>query len=160
MSDLAARLLADKAKAAFVHESSADPQAGYEALRRGTIDVAIDGLPHALVEAGRGDVRIVGVTSPARSSALPLVTSFGEAWPGEDFSVLALVATSAAETPEVRAAIRRAWQQAARSPAAEAAFAQAGATLLASSERPAIEALEEAFLRHAGLIARYPPRRR
>lgn len=99
MSDLAARLLADKAKVAFVHELSSDPQAGYDALRRGTIDVAIDGLPHALAEAGRGDVRILGVTSPARSPALPLVTAFGESWPGEDFSVLGLVATSAAETP-------------------------------------------------------------
>jgi hypothetical protein len=67
---------------------------------------------------------------------------------------------SAAETAEVRAAIRRAWQQAARSPAVEAAFAQAGATLLLSSERPARDVLEDAFLRHAGLIARFPPRQR
>ena len=107
-----------------------------------------------------GDVRILAVTSLARSPALPLVTAFGEAWPGEDFSVLALVAMSAAETPEVRAAVRRAWQQAARAPATEAAFGQVGAALLATSERPAKDVLEEAFLRHAGLIARFPPRRR
>ena len=95
MSQLAGRLLAAKAGVDMEQAPFADPQEPYAALRRDAVDLVLDGLPQALEESNRGDVRILAVTAAQRTTVLPQVKSFGELWPGEDFSDLVLVGIAA-----------------------------------------------------------------
>ena len=59
----------------------------------------------------------------------------------------------------MRADVRNAWEQVRRRPELPSAFAQAGAVYLGGSDKGVQEMIESEFLRHAGLIARFPPKR-
>jgi tripartite-type tricarboxylate transporter receptor subunit TctC len=159
MSVLAGRLLAAKSGVTMVHEGYADPPAAYAALRDERVDLVIDGLPAALEKAASGDFRIIGVTSARRVSPLPHVRAFGELWPGEDYTDLVLIGVAAGERSDVRAALQRAWNDARHRPLLVQAFADMGASNLALSPGSALDMLEDEFLRHAALLARFPPRR-
>jgi tripartite-type tricarboxylate transporter receptor subunit TctC len=159
MSELAARLFAQKTGVALVHAPFSDMDAPYQALRRGDIDLLVDGLPHVLEEMARGGMRILLVTSGERSPSLPGTPAFGELWVGEDFSDLVLLGVGATERPRVRSELRHAWEAVARTPEFRSSMVQAGAIVVGSDPARARDDLEAEYLRHARLLARFPPSR-
>jgi tripartite-type tricarboxylate transporter receptor subunit TctC len=159
MGELAGRLLGEKSSLHIVHQETADPDTPYDALRAGVIDALIDGLPNALEEVARTGARILAVTSSQRAAALPDVRAFGEWWPGEDFSDLVLLGVGGSEREDVRGAMRAAWNDVRRRARISGETAKAGAGMIELGDRAARDVIEDEFLRHAGLIARFPPRR-
>ncbi|HEX4882962.1 MAG TPA: tripartite tricarboxylate transporter substrate-binding protein, partial [Casimicrobiaceae bacterium] len=159
MSELAARCFAQKTGLALVHAPFSDMHAPYEALRRGDIELLVDGLPRVLEEVARGDMRVLLVTSGERSPSLPGTPAFGELWGGEDFSDLVLLGVGVTERPRVRSELRHAWEAVARTPAFRNAMVQAGAIVVGSDSTRAGDDLEAEYLRHARLLARFPPSR-
>ena len=91
MSMLAAQFLADMLGGNVEVVSFFSADVAYAALRRGEIDANIDGLPNALEEAALVSARILAVSSKDRAAAIPEVPSFGERWPGEDFSTFVAI---------------------------------------------------------------------
>jgi hypothetical protein len=88
---------------------------------------------------------------------VPQARAFGELWPGEDFSDLVLLGIGGGERADIRAEVQRAWHEVRKRPALAADLRQAGATFLGAGDRRVQEAIDDEFLRHASLIARYPP---
>jgi tripartite-type tricarboxylate transporter receptor subunit TctC len=140
-----------------VHVPFDDMDAAYQALRGDEVDLLIVGLPLALRKAAAGESRVLLVTGADRASALPDVRAFGELWSAEDFSDLVLLGVGAAAPAEVRTAISAAWDEMRRGPALRAAVEATGAAFAGQGAGPARESLEAEYLRHARLLARFPP---
>jgi tripartite-type tricarboxylate transporter receptor subunit TctC len=141
-----------------VHVPFDDMDAAYRALDGDEVDLVIVGLPLALRKAATGDSRVLLVTGADRASVLPEVRAFGELWSAEDFSDLVLLGVGAAVPAAVRNAIAAAWDEMRRRPALRAAIEATGASFVGEGAGPARESLEAEYLRHARLIARFPPR--
>jgi tripartite-type tricarboxylate transporter receptor subunit TctC len=155
MSMLAAQFLAEMlgANVEMVSFSSAD--AAYAALRRGEIDANIDGLPNALEEAPLVSARILAVSSKDRAAAIPEVPSFGERWPGEDFSTFVAIVAAKTESEAVRGRIKSGWYGINRSGIARKELTAVGITYLGLDLDAATAYVEREILRHAKLLTRF-----
>ena len=155
MSNLAAQFLAAEmaGQVELVNFGAAD--AGYTALRNGEIDVYIDGLPNALDEVPRIGARIVAITSKERVAILPGVPSFGERWPGEDYSSFAGIVVASKETEPIRARLKSGWYGVNRAGAARQELAAIGVYYLGLDLDAAPTFMEREFLRHAKMLTRF-----
>jgi tripartite-type tricarboxylate transporter receptor subunit TctC len=158
MSELAGRFLGQQTRLPLVHVPFDDMDAAYQALHDDEVDLVIVGLPLALRKAATGESRVLLVTGSDRASVLPEVRAFGELWSAEDFSDLVLLGVGAMVPAAVRTAIAAAWDEMRRGPALRAAVEATGAAFAGQGAGPARESLEAEYLRHARLIARFPPR--
>ena len=157
MSALAAQFLAAAmaGRVELVNFGAAD--AGYAALRNAEIDVYVDGLPNALDEVPRIGARIVAITSKERVAILPGVPSFGERWPGEDFSSFAGIVVASKETDAIRARLKSGWYGVNRAGTARQELAAIGVNYLGLDLDAAPAFMEREFLRHAKLLTRFQP---
>lgn len=157
MSMLAAQFLVSTlgGRAEIVSYSAAD--LGYATLRKGEMDVLIDGLPNALEEAPRAGGRIVAVTSRERAAVLPLVPAFGERWPGEDYSVFIGLVVSRRETEAIRSRLKSGWYGVNRAGLARTELTRIGVSYLGLDLEAAPAYMEREFLRHAKLMTRFVP---
>jgi len=157
MTMLAAQFLASTlgGRADIVSYSAAD--IGYATLRKGEVDVLIDGLPNALEEAPRVGGRIVAVTSKDRAAVLPEVPAFGERWPGEDYSVFIGLVVSRRETEAIRSRLKSGWYGVNRAGLARSELTRIGVSYLGLDLDAAPAYMEREFLRHAKLMTRFAP---
>lgn len=155
MSMLAAQCLVEAldGQAETVSISAAD--AGYSALRLGEIDAYIDGLPNALEEAPLASARILAVSSKDRSAAAPDVPSFGERWPGEDFSTFVAIVAAKSESEAVRGRLKSGWYGINRAGTARKELTRVGITYLGLDLDAATAYVEREMLRHAKLLTRF-----
>jgi len=156
MGMLAAQFLAATlgGRAEIVSFGAAD--IGYAMLRKGEIDMLIDGLPNALEEAPRVDGHIIAVTSKDRAAVLPQVPAFGERWPGEDYSVFVGLVVSRRETDTIRARLKSGWYGVNRAGQARTELTRVGVSYLGLDLDAAPAYMEREFLRHAKLMTRFP----
>ena len=159
MTALAAQFLAEvlSGHVEIVNFGGAD--AGYQALRNAEIDVYIDGLPNALEEAPQLGARIVAITSKDRAGRLPDIPSFGERWPGEDFSSFAAIVVASKETEVIRARLKSGWYGVNRAGTARKELTAIGVNYLGLDLDAAPAFMEREFLRHAKLLTRFEPAR-
>jgi tripartite-type tricarboxylate transporter receptor subunit TctC len=157
MSALAAQFLAEAlaGRVEIVNFAAAD--AGYTALRNVEIDVYVDGLPNALDEAPLIGARILAITSKDRAGILPGVPSFGERWPGEDFSSFAAIVVASKETEVIRSRLKSGWYGVNRAGTARRELAAIGVNYLGLDLDAAPAFMEREFLRHAKLLTRFEP---
>ncbi len=155
MSMLAAQFLAGMlgGQVEIVIFSAAD--SGYAALRNGEIDANIDGLPNALEEAPLVSARILAVSSKDRAGAAPEVPSFGELWPGEDFSTFVAIVAAKSETEAVRGRLKSGWYGINRAGSARKELVAVGITYLGLDLDAAAAYAEREILRHAKLLTRF-----
>jgi len=155
MSMLAAQFLAEMlgGNVEIVTFFSADT--AYAALRRGDIEANIDGLPNALEEAPLVSARILAVSSKDRSAAIPEVPSFGERWPGEDFSTFVAIVAAKTESEAVRGRLKSGWYGINRAGIARKELTAVGITYLGLDLDAATAFTEREILRHAKLLTRF-----
>ncbi len=155
MSMLAAQFLADMLGGQVETISISAADAGYSALRHGEIDAYIDGLPNALEEAPLASARILAVTSKDRSAAAPDIPSFGERWPGEDFSTFVAIVAAKSESEAVRGRLKSGWYGINRAGTARKELTTIGITYLGLDLEAAAAYAEREILRHAKLLTRF-----
>jgi tripartite-type tricarboxylate transporter receptor subunit TctC len=155
MSMLAAQFLAETlgGQVEIVSFSAAD--SAYAALRRGEVDANIDGLPNALEEAPLASARILAVTSKDRAAAAPEVPSFGERWPGEDFSTFVAIVAAKSESEAVRGRLKSGWYGINRAGTARKELTTVGINYLGLDLDSANAYAEREILRHAKLLTRF-----
>lgn len=155
MSMLAAQFLADTlgGQVEIVGFPAAD--GAYAALRRGEVDANIDGLPNALEEASLASARILAVTSKDRAAVVPDTPSFGERWPGEDFSTFVAIVAAKSESEAVRARLKSGWYGVNRAGTARKELTAIGITYLGLDLDAASAYAEREILRHAKLLTRF-----
>jgi tripartite-type tricarboxylate transporter receptor subunit TctC len=155
MSMLAAQFLSEMLGGQIETISISAADAGYAALRRGEIDAYIDGLPNALEEVPAASARILAVSSKDRSAAVPDVPSFGERWPGEDFSTFVAIVAAKSESEAVRGRLKSGWYGVNRAGTARKELTTVGITYLGLDLDAATAYVEREMLRHAKLLTRF-----
>ncbi len=155
MSMLAAQFLAEMLGGHVETVSFSAADAGYAALRRGEIDAYIDGLPNALEEAPLASARILAVSSKDRAAAVPEVPSFGERWPGEDFSTFVAIVAAKSESEAVRGRLKSGWYGINRAGTARKELTPVGITYLGLDLDAAAAYVEREILRHAKMLTRF-----
>jgi tripartite-type tricarboxylate transporter receptor subunit TctC len=155
MNMLAAQFLAEVlgGQVEIVSISTAD--AGYSALRVGEIDAYIDGLPNALEEALLASARVLAVSSKDRAAGAPDVPSFGERWPGEDFSTFVAIVVAKSESEAVRGRLKSGWYGINRAGTARKELTAIGITYLGLDLDAATAYAEREMLRHAKMLTRF-----
>lgn len=137
------------------HVQIAELGTGYALLADGSLDVLFDGVPNALNMVPKEKVRIVGVSSAARVTALPNIVAFGEVWPGRSFEVwIGMVAPKGLPVP-VFSEISARFGVMCNDPKYRERFRQAGMRFLGLTGAAAREYIESDFIRTARLIADY-----
>ena len=155
MSMLAAQFLAEVLGGQVEIASIFTADAGYAALRTGEIDAYVDGLPNALEEAPRASARILAVSSKDRATAAPDYPSFGERWPGEDFSTFVAIVVAKSESEAVRGRLKSGWYGINRAGTARRELTAIGMTYLGLDLDAATAYAEREILRHAKLLTRF-----
>ena len=155
-SHLAGEFLRTEARANLQHIPlpSGTPDA-YPALSQGAVDVVIDGLPAALGAVGRGGFRVLAVTSEKRHPAVPDVPAFGEIWKGESFVVFAVVAAPRGLPDPVRIKLASAAGVLVLDRNYVAQVSALGIEFLGLTGARATDFVQDEFVRHARLIAKY-----
>lgn len=131
---LTAAYLALKAGVEFGHVSYRGAAPAVADAVAGTVDAVVSGLPPLLAQAKEGRLRILAVSIPQRSGALPEVPTLAEAgFPGFDMSnTVGLVARRGCP-PEIVAALNAAANQAIENPDLRRIFLANGAEPVGST---------------------------
>lgn len=150
---LAGAYLRYEQRANLTHVTLPFTDEGYAMLSDGRIDVLFDGVPNARVKTPRFGHRIVAVTSPGRSPALPDVPAFGELF-GESFVIWIGLVLPKGVTPAVYVRFASAVGVLLSDPRYAETMRSAGLSFMGISGAGTRAFIENEFLRIAKLIAR------
>jgi len=124
---MSAELFKSMAGLDMVHVPYRGSAAAYPDLMTGKVHVLFDNLPGSMQFIKSGQLRALGVTTAARSAALPELPTVGETVPGYEASVWYGIAAPKGTPPDVVETLNKAFMAALADPKMKARIADLGA---------------------------------